>query len=224
VLLGRDPAVDQGLPKRSECLFAILVRSKPLGPLVVCQHALTIVREPVIKLSALLCLPLQWTWATAAGKDCYPDRRARQDLQLRTGGRPQLRSSSIRAIDDQDLHSYYARRFSSFSIGCSGCSARDWRRREAAGHRHWPGTDDGFTAVTRADRPGSPDPVTELVVTVLAASPARSASRCSRVHVWDPFSTAVSEWTVFVAEFGASLSSFGGCAMLRPTGGREGAR
>ena len=53
MLLGRDPAVDQSLPKRSECHFAILVRSKPLGPLVICQHALTIVREPVIKSSAL---------------------------------------------------------------------------------------------------------------------------------------------------------------------------
>jgi hypothetical protein len=92
MLLGRNPAVDQSLPKRSECLFAILVRSKPLGPLVVCQHALTIVREAVIKSSALLWLPLQWTWATAARKDCYPDRRVRQDLQLRTGGRPERRS------------------------------------------------------------------------------------------------------------------------------------
>jgi len=92
MLLGRNPAVDQSLPKRSECLFAILVRSKSLGPLVVCQHALTIVREAVIKSSALLWLPLQWTWATAARKDCYPDRRARQDLQLRTGGRPERRS------------------------------------------------------------------------------------------------------------------------------------
>ena len=58
MLLGRNPAVDQRLPKRSECLFPILVRSKPLRPLVVCQHALTIVREPVIKSSALLCLPI----------------------------------------------------------------------------------------------------------------------------------------------------------------------
>ena len=92
MLLGRNPAVDQSLPKRSECLFAILVRSKPLGPLVICQHALTIVREPVIKSSALLCLRLRSTWATAARKDCYPDRRVRQDLWLRTGGRPQRRS------------------------------------------------------------------------------------------------------------------------------------
>ena len=31
-------------------------------------------------------------WATAARKDCYPDRRARLNLQLRTGGRPERRS------------------------------------------------------------------------------------------------------------------------------------
>jgi hypothetical protein len=43
--------------------------------------------------------------------------------------------------------------------------------------------------------------VTELLVTGLPRQLPRSASRCSRVPVWDPFSTAVSEWTVFVAEF-----------------------
>ena len=36
--------------------------------------------------------------------------------------------------------------------------------------RHWPGTDDGFTAAHPAHWPEPPDPVTELVFTVLAAS------------------------------------------------------
>ena len=121
MLLGRDPAVDQSLPKRSECLFAILVRSKPLGPSVVCQHALTIVREPVIKSSALLCLPLRWTWATAASKDCYPDRRAKQDLCSFASAAGLSADPAVFApstIDDQDLHLDYARRSSSFSRGC----------------------------------------------------------------------------------------------------------
>jgi hypothetical protein len=70
--------------------------------------------------------------------------------------------------------------------------------------------------------------VTELVVTVLAASVAPFGLALLSSPRLGPFSTAVSEWTVFVAEFvmwgsptapvwrrnpvGASLSLFGGCA------------
>jgi hypothetical protein len=100
---------------------------------------------------------LQWTWATAARKDCHPDRRARQDLQLRTSGRPQRRSRSIRVIDDPDLHLDYARRSSSISSGCSRCPAViGGAVKLPVSRRHWPGTEDGFTAATRPtglDRP-----------------------------------------------------------------------
>jgi hypothetical protein len=65
--------------------------------------------------------------------------------------------------------------------------------------------------------------VTELVVTVLAASAAPFGLALLSSPRLGPFSTAVSEWTVFVAEFGASLSSFGGCALIR-TYGRAGGR
>jgi hypothetical protein len=118
MLLGRNPAVDQSLPKRSECLLAVLVRSKPLRPLVVCQHALTIVREPVIKSSALLCLPLRWTWATAARKPCYPDRRARQDLQPATW----TRSSATDEVDLRGEVGHGARTHQRRPTPASGCT------------------------------------------------------------------------------------------------------